>query len=366
MIQNIKIIQWNCRGIRSKINELKYFLSVTKPHIVCLNETNLHDFDDYRLSIPDFLTIEPSRREDGRGVAILIQKNLVFSPIFIDNHFRNSPIEVVGVKLSISDLDLSIFTLYISPSFNVSQSQLNRVTTLISNCNSQILINGDFNAHNILWGSQNSNLRGDFLVNATDFHNLILLDCNKPTYFGPNSQSTLDLTFTSPQLTSSCSWDTYNDLLQSDHCPTITTISLGRNLDRTFVPPIFPKEVDPESFTRKFEKKVSPYNENISSNDNYKSFFNSLVFAASFTPKNSKKNIATPCPWWNLNCSKAVAQRRLAFTKLKRNCSRENFDNWKRVCSKTKEILAENKQLGWKNFCSSLAGYKNKRSLEKY
>ena len=36
-----KIIQWNCRGLRSNYNDLAIFLQEHSPSAVCLQETNL-------------------------------------------------------------------------------------------------------------------------------------------------------------------------------------------------------------------------------------------------------------------------------------------------------------------------------------
>lgn len=139
MIKNLKIIQWNCRGVRSKINELKYFLSLSNPDVLCLNETNLHVEDGFQISIPNYISIEPNRRSNGRGVVILVKKELNCSPIFIDNNFRRTPIEVVGVRVIISNIDYSIFTFYISLSYSVTQAHLNRVMAQISNIAHQLL-----------------------------------------------------------------------------------------------------------------------------------------------------------------------------------------------------------------------------------
>ena len=47
-----KIIQWNCRGLKSNYNEILLFLSLLNPSVFCLQETFLKTDD--QLNIRDF------------------------------------------------------------------------------------------------------------------------------------------------------------------------------------------------------------------------------------------------------------------------------------------------------------------------
>lgn len=349
---NIKIIQWNCKGFRSKINELKYLISFQNPDVICLNETNLHLNDDYRICLQNFTSIEPTRKINGRGVAILINNKLQFSPLYLNS--INLPIEIVGVKIMIDNSELIIFTTYISPSFSVNQIQINQMFDKISQLGSSIIINGDFNAHNLLWGGRHNDNRGLIIENAIDSYNFVLINDDKPTFFCSTTHSNLDLTFTSPGISSSCFWDTFNDLLQSDHCPTITNYSITTSNCSSFIPSIFPKQIDANTFIDKFEGSNLVYDDNSHPDINYNLFLSNLSIAASYTPKNNKKVINSPAPWWSTECSKAVAERRRALSKLKSNFSRENYNSWKAISSNTKNVLKEQKLIGWKKYCSSL------------
>ena len=54
MNSNHRIIQWNCRGLRSNYNEILLLLSLLSPSVFCLQETFLKTDD--QLNIRDFNT----------------------------------------------------------------------------------------------------------------------------------------------------------------------------------------------------------------------------------------------------------------------------------------------------------------------
>ena len=37
------IIHWNCNSLRNKIEDLKEYILINKPNIVCINETKCND-----------------------------------------------------------------------------------------------------------------------------------------------------------------------------------------------------------------------------------------------------------------------------------------------------------------------------------
>lgn len=75
MNQNVKIICWNARGIRNKIEELYKFLDVHKIDICLLCETWLNP--NISIRNQNFFCYRCDRMERrGGGVAILIRKNI--------------------------------------------------------------------------------------------------------------------------------------------------------------------------------------------------------------------------------------------------------------------------------------------------
>ena len=101
------------------------------------------------------------------------------------------------MKLHHHSGDLAIFSFYIPPRSNFTASALNNILSVTS-CRS-IVVCGDFNAHNVSWGSRETDLRGRILMKFIDDSNLFLLNTGIPTYIG-SSLSCIDVSLCSTNL----------------------------------------------------------------------------------------------------------------------------------------------------------------------
>ncbi|KAM7304187.1 hypothetical protein ISCGN_014087 [Ixodes scapularis] len=80
------------------------------------------------------------------------------------------------------------------------------------------LICGDFNAHNVAWGSLRTDRRGDALMRVIEKLGLAVANDGQPTFFRPpNSYSAIDVTAHSPSL--EIKWELAPDTRGSDHFP---------------------------------------------------------------------------------------------------------------------------------------------------
>ena len=80
---------------------------------------------------------------------------------------------------------------------------------------------GDFNAHNRIWGEQQTIFRTREMEHIINISNLNILNTGQPTHV---SGSAIDLTVTSLEIASACMWEVYPSVLSSDHHPIIVTI----------------------------------------------------------------------------------------------------------------------------------------------
>lgn len=107
---------------------------------------------------------------------VAIHPNLKKFAILV--HFLNSikfPIETAGVKVIINNLVHSILTFYISPSYPINHNQLNCLFNHINQSYSNVIITGDFNVHNMLWGSNSNDSRCSIIEKLLDLHNYDLI-----------------------------------------------------------------------------------------------------------------------------------------------------------------------------------------------
>ena len=106
-----KIIQWNCRGLKSNYNEL-LLLTLLNPSGFCLQETFLKTDD--KISIKDF-NVYNYIYSDG-------QKPSGWSSVFVRSCLPQRQIKITtqlqAVAVSVtSDKEITVCSIYIPPSF---------------------------------------------------------------------------------------------------------------------------------------------------------------------------------------------------------------------------------------------------------
>ncbi|KAJ8914857.1 hypothetical protein NQ315_014870 [Exocentrus adspersus] len=122
---------------------------------------------------------------------------------------------------------------------NMTEEQTNKVMQFIVHITSSgsveykdrdsptwsILVTGDLNAHNPLWGSELKNYNGDTIESCLEILDLVILNDGSPTRLTPpgTRPSAVDLTLASPQIAIKLSWHVIPDCGSSDHFPILTT-----------------------------------------------------------------------------------------------------------------------------------------------
>lgn len=83
---------------------------------------------------------------------------------------------------------------------------------------------GDFNAHNVIWGSETTDKRGKLIENLTNNEQLIILNNGQPTHVSANGTfTTIDLALSSPSVANFFNTYVLEDSYSSDHFPLVFT-----------------------------------------------------------------------------------------------------------------------------------------------
>ena len=97
------------------------------------------------------------------------------------------------------------------------------ITKIIKELPKPVLLLGDFNAHNRLWGDNNSTqIRGRQIEEIVARQQMIVLNNGAATH---KSGTAIDLPLVSPELAPDYYWETYETILSSDHYPIISAIA---------------------------------------------------------------------------------------------------------------------------------------------
>lgn len=356
MSQNIKsnnfILQWNCNGFLSKLNDLKLLIQQFCPTVICIQEShlsfrniiNFNSFNTYRY---DYIA---NSNYSCNGVITLIHKSLHSEPIPI-----TSDLQVVAVKIYHPFLKfISICNIYIDHRIPLTTNHLNSLYVQLPK---PCIIVGDFNAHHILWGSLSSNPRGliieKFLLDHIDIG---LLNDGSPTHFNLTHKDFFhnDLSLSSVSMLPLFQWHIHEDIYFSDHFPIIISFhpTLNFSNECPFRPWSYGKAdwVKYQELTTTLSELPLTFN-----NINFTiSKFNESILQAS-NQAIPKCQVKTKCvPWWCNEIADSIKKRKKALKKYHNNRSLENFIYFKKCRAQARQIVETQKRASWTQFLSSI------------
>ena len=140
-MDKIKILQWNCRGLTSKILELLVLLKEKDIDVVCLNEVK--SWQKQNLT-DDYFVVTETRASKSHGSIILAKKGttlIEIKPEMFDRNEREKIFEIIKACFEVPVIGhLWVIALYNSPGRDLNLSET--FETEMKN----IFICGDFNA----------------------------------------------------------------------------------------------------------------------------------------------------------------------------------------------------------------------------
>ena len=93
------IIQWNCKGLRTRAEELKVLLRESNPGVICLQETKLGpEVFNPGLNYNIFSSAPPAGDHAHGGAAINVHKSLQYSPLPVVTDLQAVALTVVLEK----------------------------------------------------------------------------------------------------------------------------------------------------------------------------------------------------------------------------------------------------------------------------
>lgn len=347
------ILQWNCNGYFSKLNNLKILIQQFYPCIICIqesrlipkNKVSLNTYTAYR---HDY--ISRNHYTGSNGVITLVHKSLYSSPLPL-----NTDLQAVAVNVFHPNFGyVSVCNVYISHDVVLSLSNL---VSLYNQLPKPCFIVGDFNSHHPLWGSPDHNPRGltveDFLINN---NNICLLNDGSPTFFhlGHKVFSHVDLSLVSDSLLPHLFWSIHEDLNFSDHFPIIISFppSLNYSINDSFRPWAYAR-----ADWCKYQEVISSRIEEIvqfnNINDSVAQLNNIILDASSqYIPKCIFRKKCVP--WWTREIGNLIKQRKKAFKIYRKHPSIDNFIEFKKLRAKARLLINSQRNVHWVSFLSSI------------
>ncbi|MBJ5579747.1 hypothetical protein JGG64_23050 [Salmonella enterica subsp. enterica serovar Derby] len=154
------------------------------------------------------------------GVAIIVPHHIPVQQLSL-----TTSLQAVAVRLSLNVL-LTICCAYLPPGIDVSVTALEG---LINQLPSPLLLLGDFNAHNLLWGGDSLDTMGRHVADLLSSCHLSMFNTGTDTYFHQPTRtfSTMDLSLGSPSILVDWSWAVLDDLRGTEHFPILLSYTRG-------------------------------------------------------------------------------------------------------------------------------------------
>ena len=307
-----KIIQWNCRGLRSNYNDLAILLQEHSPTAVCLQETNLKP--NTSLSFENYSIINcfgPANIERACwGVSILIKDGTPHQQITL-----NTTLQAVAVNIN-CHRPMTICSVYLPPNRSVDVVELRQ---LVKQLPKPFMLLGDFNGHHTMWGCRDINPRGRIIEDFLSEENLCIFNDDATTYLHPASGSAtaIDLSLCDPDLYLDYTWRVNEDLCSSDHYPIF--IESNNSIVEERVQHWRLHRADWEAFQQSCRESltISQF-ENEEGVDDPIALFTSKLhnIADKSIPKTSTAPKKLDKPWFDQGCRKAIDKRKKILAKI--------------------------------------------------
>jgi len=349
------ILQWNAQSVRAHGDEFKKYVEENKPDVVCIQETWLKSTQVFR--IPGYDILRKDRNIDGRdsgrgGCCIFVRKGLAVSNVAV----KSEKLETQLIEIWTANMT----KIYVANIYNPSYSwDTDWLDNIMSKSDSLIFICGDFNAHSTMWGGEKSDKNGKVIEEIIEGFNLVCLNNGDGTRLDPVSGklSAIDITLCSSNIAAKCSWEVYSDKWGSDHFP--ICISYGAQVyhsknngsSRWSM-----KNPDWSKFHQSCHKYICYPDDSGDVDSIYNDFIDQVSSAADETfPKVKLVYGNKSCvPWWNEECKIAVANRKRALNKLKRNNTPANLAFYKDQKAVTRKTIFQAKKKNWEAFTSGI------------
>ena len=335
------IIQWNCRGLKPKFDEISLLLSQHKASVLCLQETFLK-LDD-KITLKGFNIynhIHTDCQRPSGGSSIFVKSSCPQRNIQLTTELQATAVSVT------LDKEITICSIYIPPSFSLKTEHLD---SLLRQLPSPYLLLGDFNGHNILWGNKENNSRGEIIENFITNNDICLMNDKSYTYMHhpTGSFSSIDLSLCHPSLFLDFSWSVCKDQHHSDHFPIVIQSNTSTVEDHN--PKWKLNKANWEVFQSLCTETITLESFKDSS-DPLSDFTYSLIDISSKCIPKTSTNPTKSNPWYNDECKEAIKTRKKALNKFKKYPTKDNLNEVKVFRAKARRTIKISKRKSWRSY----------------
>ncbi|GBN09355.1 hypothetical protein AVEN_156314-1 [Araneus ventricosus] len=323
-------LSWNCRGIRSKLQDLKSLINIFNPVCIGLQETFLWSNNPLKLRGYNSVRKDaPIGSNHSGGVCILTSNLYPSTPLTLHTSLQ-------AVAVQVHTRSLVTVCVYLPPHDVVSQQDLD---TLVDQLPAPFILLGDFKGHSTLWVSVVTNSRGRQIER-------------------------LELAICSPTLLQLQHFTVGRDLCNSDHFPIIVSYA---DSDGAIQYP--PRYLFQRADWEKFMQLADVTESMVCTADITEAVQNvvdCIINAANNSiPKCSPRLRKFHRPWWNEAFRDSRKEEKKLWNIFRRYPTTENHVAFKRAKARARRICRRSQSESWINFVSSITSSTSSKQLWK-
>ena len=340
-----RIIQWNCRGIRPRYEELLLLLTLLRPSVFCLQETYLKPEDTFTFKgFNTYNHIHSDCLRASGGSSILVHSSCPQREIKL-----KTDLQAVAVSVTL-EKEITLCSIYIPPSFALRPNHLN---SLLQQLPSPFMLLGDFNGHNVLWGSKDNDPRGDLIEDFITQNDICLMNDKSNTFLdsGKGTLSALDLSLCHPSLYLDFDWSVCEDQHGSDHFPIV--IESIKTLEEDHNPKWKLNKANWDLFHTLCDESLITTSLSDSTN-RIADFTSSLIDISEKCIPKTSTNPKKSNPWYNDDCKEAIKQRKETLSRFCKFPTKDNLNTYRVFRAKARRTIKSSKRKSWRAYVSNL------------
>ena len=340
-----RIIQWNCRGIRPRYEELLLLLPLLRPSVFCLQETYLKPEDTFTFKgFNTYNYIHSDCLRASGGSSIFVHSSCPQREIKL-----KTDLQAVAVSVTL-EKEITLCSIYIPPSFALRPIHLN---SLLQQLPSPFILLGDFNGHNVLWGSKDNAPRGDLIEDFISQNDICLMNDKSNTFLdsGKGTFSALDLSICHPSLYLDYEWSVCEDQHGSDHFPIV--IESIKTSEEDHNPKWKLNKANWDLFHTLCDESLITISLS-DSTDCIADFTSSLIDISEKCIPKTSTNPKKSNPWYNDDCKEAIKQRKDTLSRFCKFPTKDNLNTYRVFRAKARRTIKSSKRKSWRTYVSNL------------
>ncbi len=343
------IISWNLNSIKAKYPFLQLLIQKHNPTALCLQETKLSPSKNFFLKNYKIFRHDCTAGGNAKGGVLIAASSIIHSePIPL-----NTELQAVAAKIFL-DTPVTVCSIYVHHTDALTPTMLTKLTHQLP---PPFLLTGDFNAHNIIWGSNTNDQRGVAIETFLSNTDTVLLNTGESTHFHmyTGNTSAIDLTLCSPSLASQLKWSVSSSLYSSDHYPQRIELLLPATSSVRVNPKWRFQNADWNQYQQNIDLSSL---RNLSSADEMSNIITTAILTA------AKASIPTTSPfpiqkrnrvpWWNAECQKLIKEKHKLQNQCRRHPTDANLTQFKIARAKVRQAVIKSKRESWRKFVTTI------------